>query len=153
MTGTLATEDHPVVFTSQEDVVVAPIICYESIYGEFVSRTIREGAQMIFIITNDGWWGDTPGHRQHNRYAVLRAIETRRSIARSANTGISSIVNQRGDMLAQTAYWEQAVIRAKLNRNDTLTYYVRNGDYLARVSIFISALLILIAITRRILRK
>ena len=153
MTGTLATEDHPVVFTSQEDVVVAPIICYESIYGEFVSRTIREGAQMIFIITNDGWWGDTPGHRQHNRYAVLRAIETRRSIARSANTGISSIVNQRGDMLVQTAYWEQAVIRAKLNRNDTLTYYVRNGDYLARVSIFISALLILIAITRRILRK
>jgi apolipoprotein N-acyltransferase len=153
MTGTLGTEDHPVVFTSQQDIVVSPIICYESIYGAFVSKTIREGAQAIFIITNDGWWGNTPGHRQHNTYAALRAIETRRSIARSANTGISSIINQRGDFVQQTRYWEQDVIVAKINLNNEKTYYVKNGDYVADISIFVSALLVLLAITRTLMRK
>ncbi len=153
MTGTLGTEDYPVAFTNNLGVSISPIICYESIYGEFVSKTILEGAQAIFIITNDGWWGNTPGHRQHNRYAVLRAIETRRSIARSANTGISSFINQRGDILQQTKYWEPAVISGKINLNDELTYYVKNGDYIGDVSAFISVLILLISFTQGFLRK
>ena len=153
MTGTLATDKSPVIFEDVNEVKVSPIICYESIYGEFVAKTIAKGAQAIFIITNDGWWQNTPGHRQHNRYAVLRAIETRRSIARSANTGISSVINQRGDMLQQTKYWEPDVITARINLNDELTYYVRNGDYIAEVSVFLSALMLLISFTQGFLRR
>jgi apolipoprotein N-acyltransferase len=153
MTGTLSRDKFPVAFSNVANIKVSPIICYESIYGEFVSRTILEGAEFIFIVTNDGWWGNTPGHRQHMQYAVLRAIETRRSIARSANTGISAFINQRGDILQQTAYWEPAVIRAKLNKNDGLTYYVRNGDYIARAAAFVSALILLISFTQGFLRK
>ena len=152
-TGTLARDEGTVIFNNNNDISVSPIICYESIYGGFVAKTILEGAELIFIITNDGWWGNTPGHRQHLSYAVLRAIETRRSIARSANTGISAFINQRGELFQKTNYWEPAVIKQKLNKNSRLTYYVRNGDYIARVSAFISVLILLVSFTQGFLRK
>jgi apolipoprotein N-acyltransferase len=100
---------------------------------------VGNGAQLIFIITNDGWWGDTPGHRQHYSYASLRAIETRRCVARSANTGISAFINQRGDILQRTKYWEPDVIKASLTLNNTKTFYVRYGDYLGRLAMLLSA--------------
>ena len=76
-------------FTSKKGISVAPAICYESVFGEYMTGYIRNGAQAIFIMTNDGWWDNTAGHKQHLKFASLRAIETRRSIARAANTGIS----------------------------------------------------------------
>jgi len=145
--GTLATDDLRKNFVSLDSVKTATIICYESIYGEFVSQFVRNGAQVIFIITNDGWWGNTAGHRQHFAYAKIRAIENRRSIARSANTGISAFINQRGDVSQQTKYWEPAVIRQKINLNNELTFYVKNGDYLARISSLVTAFFILITIS------
>jgi len=151
--GTLGRDDHPVVFESEQHIKVSPIICYESIYGEFNAETVRKGAQLIFVITNDGWWGNTPGHRQHFSYSILRAIELRRSVARAANTGISAFINQRGDVFQRTKYWEPAVIRQTLNTNNKLTYYAKNGDYLARISIFVSAFVFLIALTQGFLKK
>src|SRR5207247_2436074 len=82
----------------QSAIFIAPAICYESIYGDFLSAYIRNGAEFIAVITNDGWWGDTPGYIQHENYARLAAIEFRRDIARSANTGISCFINQKGDI-------------------------------------------------------
>ncbi len=145
--GTLATDDMRKNFITKDGVKTATVICYESIYGEFVSEFVRNGAQAIFIITNDGWWGDTPGHRQHFVYAKLRAIENRRSIARSANTGISAFINQRGDIIQQTKYWEPDVIRQKINLNNELTFYAKNGDFLARISSLITGLFVLITIS------
>ena len=95
------------------------------------------------IITNDGWWRDTPGYKQHLSYARLRAIELRRSIARSANTGISALINQRGDIVARTQRWEEAALRGNLNLNEDLTFYVLHGDIIARLSQFLSVLLLL----------
>ncbi len=145
--GTLATDDMRKNFVTREGIKTATVICYESIYGEFVSEFVRNGAQAIFIITNDGWWGDTPGHRQHFIYSKLRAIENRRSVARSANTGISAFINQRGDVIQQTNYWEPDVIRNQINLNDELTFYTKNGDYIARIATLISALFLLITIS------
>ncbi len=146
--GTLGVDTERKPFLSKDGYKIAPVICYESIYGEFIGGFVRNGAQAIFIITNDGWWQDTPGHKQHLTFASLRAIETRRSIARSANTGISAFVNQRGDIQQATDYWKSAVIRQKINLNDELTFYVKYGDYLGRTSMLASALLILIAIAQ-----
>ena len=151
--GTLGAEDHPVIFTDSENIQTAPIICYESVYGEFVVKTIRKGAGLIFVITNDGWWGNTPGYKQHFLFSVLRAIETRRSIACSANTGISAFIDQRGDVFQRTAWWEPAVIRQKINVNDEITYYVKNGDYIARISAFVSALVLIISFVQGFLKK
>jgi apolipoprotein N-acyltransferase len=143
--GSLGTDSIRKVFRSNS-VSIAPTICYESIFGEFFSEFVRNGAQVMCIITNDGWWGDTPGYRQHFSFAHLRAIETRRSIARSANTGISAFIDQRGDAHQATAYWTPAAIKGTINANDKLTFYVRQGDYIARISVLCSALLIVMTI-------
>jgi apolipoprotein N-acyltransferase len=123
---------------------VAPIICYESVYGEFVTGYIKKGANLIFVLTNDGWWGDTPGYHQHNTFSSLRAIETRRSIARSANTGISCFINQRGEVLQKLTWWQRGAIKDTINANDTLTFYVRFGDYIGRIARFFSLLVVLL---------
>jgi apolipoprotein N-acyltransferase len=132
---------------------IAPVICYESIFGEFVSEYVSKGASLIFIITNDGWWGNTPGFRQHLLYGRLRAIETRRSIARSGNTGISCFINQRGDIIQSTAWWKPDVIKGVINRNSRKTFYVRNGDIIGRVSCCISILLLIYAGVPYLLRR
>jgi len=144
--GSLGTEKEALIFNSDKG-NVAPVICYESIYGDYFKDYVKKGADVAFIITNDGWWEDTPGYKQHLAYARLRSIETRRSIARSANTGISCIINQKGEVLNKTNWWEQDVISAKINLNNKQTVYTSYGDLLGRVSIFISALLLLWSIT------
>jgi apolipoprotein N-acyltransferase len=150
--GSLGTSDDPIVFTNGK-VPVAPVICYESVYGDFVAKYIRKGAELIFILTNDGWWDDTPGYRQHFMYASLRAIETRRSIARSANTGISGFINQRGDVLQSLGWWKEGTLRQTINANSKLTVYVRYGDYLGRVAAFAALAIVIIVTVRRLTRK
>jgi apolipoprotein N-acyltransferase len=144
--GSLGTEKEPVVFNSPKNIKVAPAICYESIYGSYMREYILKGAQLIFIITNDGWWNDSPGYRQHLQYARLRAIETRRSIARSANTGISAFINQRGDLMAQTNWWEATAIKQTINANDAITFYANHGDYLGVISSAISVVILVLNI-------
>ena len=140
-------------YTHADSVGIAPVICYESIFGDYVNDYIRGGANYIFVITNDGWWGDTPGYRQHHSYSRLRAIETRRSIARSANTGISSFINQKGEILQKTDYWVPAALRGEINANDALTFYVRHGDYIARIAYFFSLLVVMYTITRVLITR
>jgi len=138
----------------QDETKVGPVICWESIFGEYVTDYVKEaGANFLFIVTNDGWWKNTAGHRQHNAYARLRAIETRRSIARSANTGISSLINQRGEELARLDWWERSGLRGTLNKNDHITFYVKYGDYLGRVSVFLTVILLLYSLAFRYIRK
>lgn len=150
ITRSHGTQEERDVFESPQDGLrVAPVICWESIFGEYVTEYVKDkGANLIFVITNDGWWGDTPGHKQHNSFARLRAIETRRSIARSANTGISSFINQRGEEIGRIGWWERSAIKGTLNANDHLTFYVKHGDYIARISFFMSVMLILYAFVR-----
>ncbi|WP_106914746.1 apolipoprotein N-acyltransferase [Chryseobacterium aurantiacum] len=115
---------------------IAPIICYESIYGEFVTDYVKKGANFLGIMTNDSWWGVTEGHKQLLSYAKLRAIETRREIARSANSGISAHINAKGEIVADTFYGDQTTLFAKVNLYENMTFYSRAGDLLSRFSIF-----------------
>jgi len=144
--GTLGIDRDPACFVARDSLLIGPLICYESGYGEFCSGFVRKGASVFFLITNDGWWGHTPGHRQHLSFSSLRAIETRRSIARSANTGISAIINQRGDILQPTRYWTRDAIKGDLNLNHRLTFYAVWGDYIGRISGFSSGLLVLLSL-------
>lgn len=122
---------------------IAPVICYESVYGAYSTGYIRAGAQAIFVMTNDGWWDNTAGHRQHLLFSSLRAIETRRPVARSANTGISCFINQRGDILQPTNYDEPIAIKGEILLNDEITFYVKWKDILARISLFMMAIFLL----------
>ena len=132
---------------------VGTLICYESVFGEYVTNFVDKGADMLFVITNDGWWGNTPGHKQHLEFSKLRAIETRRSVARSANTGISGFINQQGDIIEQSKYWELTALRNTLKTNDKITFYVRYGDYIYKVAVFLTILLLATTMVFLIVKK
>jgi len=121
-----------------------PVICYESVFGEFTAGFVRKGAQMLFIITNDGWWKNTNGYKQHLNYASLRAIETRRPIVRSANTGISCIIDIKGRRISETDWWTEGFIKARIAAEERLTFYVKHGDYILRLSSAAACLLLII---------
>lgn len=140
--GSLGTQSTRTVFKDRDrNIGIAPVICYESVYGDFVSEYVRNGANLIFIVTNDGWWDDTPGYKQHLQYARLRAIENRRCIARSANTGVSCFIDEFGNISQATPYWQAAVISQNIQPNNTITFFSRFGDVLSYLSFIVCLLL------------
>jgi apolipoprotein N-acyltransferase len=139
-TGAYGSQKEPGVFYSQSGIGVSPAICYESIWGGWIAGSVRKGSQFIAVITNDGWWENTPGKDQHLDYAKLRAIETRRWVCRSANTGISAFINQRGDVVQQTRWWVKTAIKQNINLNSDVTFYVSHGDYLAKAGSLLALL-------------
>lgn len=136
--------------TTKDGIDVGAMICYESIYGEYFRRTAKYGAKFVAVITNDGWWGDTPGYRQHFRFAKLRAIENRRDIVHVANTGISGFINQRGDVLQRTGWWEPVAIKGTVNLNEKQTCYTTYGDVTGRICSFIFLLIFILLLVRRL---
>ena len=135
------------------EVPIGCAICYESVYGEFCTGYVKEGARALAIITNDAWWGDTPGYKQHLSYASLRAIETRRDIARCGNTGISAFINQRGEIVSQSRWWERETLEGMVYLNNKQTFFVQNGDIAGRAGTLLFLLLLLILLVRIIIRK
>lgn len=121
------------------DFNLLPLICYESIYGDLNSNKV---SNVLCIITNDGWWRNTKGYKQHFSYAKLRAIEQKRSIIRSANTGISAFISPNGDVSNVAGWDEQKVIKSQVETYNTVTFYNQYGDYIGRISSFISSIFI-----------
>ena len=132
---------------------IAPVICYESVFGKFVTDYVKKGAEAIFIITNDGWWKNTNGYKQHLYYASLRAIETRRPVVRAANTGVSSLIDIRGKRTYETGWWTRAVIKGEIYPETRITTYVKYGDSLLVGSLFISGIIIFIVFIAVPIRK
>lgn len=118
-----------------QNITLAPIICYESIYGDFVRQQVQQGAQALCVITNDGWWGNTPGYKQHFSFARLRAIENRRWVLRSANTGTSGSIDPSGKIIKKTPYWVKTAFSQTIQLRSDQTFYTTYGDWLAGLSI------------------
>ncbi|MDT0688579.1 apolipoprotein N-acyltransferase [Salegentibacter sp. F188] len=149
--GTVAmktTQPDREVFKLDNGAFTAPIICYESVYGEYVTGYVQNGAEFLTIITNDAWWEDTQGHQQHLSYAKLRAIETRKSVVRSANTGISAFINPLGDVGQTLEYEKRGSIKSEVLLNNKKTFYVEYGDYIARVAQFLALFIFLFAMVK-----
>ncbi len=125
--------------------VIKPLICYESIYGDLENGV----SDIISIITNDGWWRETAGYKQHFAYARLRAIEERRSVIRSANTGISGVINQNGHIVQESKWDERVCLSALVNLHQEQTFYSTYGDYLGRLSVFLAFLLLISSFVKR----
>lgn len=132
---------------------VGPAICYEGLYGDFYGDFVRRGAQFMAIISNDGWWGDTPGYRHLFTISRLRAIEHRRAIARSANTGMSGFISPLGEVGETLGWEERGVLTARVPLCSEMTFYTRYGDYLARISQYVLLLSVLYYTAYRVKRK
>ncbi len=135
--------------------IIAPVICYESVFGNFVAEYVRNGAESIFIITNDGWWKNTNGYLHHLYYASLRAIETRRPVARCANTGISCFIDIRGKRTLETGWLGREILKGRIISGKGKTFYVRHGDYISVAAVIASLLIVLFTVikTLRMLHK
>jgi apolipoprotein N-acyltransferase len=123
------------------------------IYGEYMSKYVRKGANIIAIITNDGWWGNTPGYKQHLLYAKLRAIETRTWVLRSANTGISCFIDPVGEIHQPQNWWTAASTTLNIEATANKTFFVRMGDLLSKAALLLSALLILFSFYQRFIGR
>ncbi len=145
-TGGYGSQAEPSNLYASSGIGVVPAICYESIWGDWVAKSVNKEAQFIAIITNDGWWGNTSGKDQHLDYARLRAIENRRWVARSANTGISAFINQRGDVVQETKWWKEAVIKQDINLNSELTFYTKHQDWIVYPFLVIGILSVLYSV-------
>ncbi len=141
------------VFTATDGTRAGPAICWEGVFGHYYGGFVRKGADIMLIISNDAWWGDTQGHRQLFRLARLRAIETRRAIARSANTGISGFIDQRGRVIQKVGWDVRTALTADIVTNDRITFYTRYGDYVARISVLVFGLCVLYYVAYRIRKK
>ncbi len=145
--GDMECRRNEICFThSSTSMKIAPVICYESVFGKFVTDYIKKGAEAMFIITNDGWWKNTNGYKQHLYFASLRAIETRRPVARAANTGVSCMIDIRGKRTIETNWWTKAVIKGEIFPETRITVYVKYGDYLLQISDFFKCRIIIIAV-------
>ncbi|MBV7439887.1 apolipoprotein N-acyltransferase [Weeksellaceae bacterium TAE3-ERU29] len=141
--NSLTTQEERSVFTNTENKArIAPLVCYESIFGEFTSEFVNNGANLISISTNDSWWGNTQGHKQLLAYAKLRAIENRRDVVRSANSGISAFINQRGDIVNTLDYDERGALKGTANLNNQLSTYSKTGDVLGRMALLLTGVLL-----------
>lgn len=150
--GQIGVGQHGTAFM-HDGIATGPAICYEGLYGDFYGGFVRRGAQFMAIISNDGWWGDTPGYRHLFTISRLRAIEHRRAIARAANTGRSGFISARGDIGATLGWEERGVLTADVPLASRLTFYTRYGDYLGRIAEYVLLLSVLYYIAYRIKKR
>jgi len=150
--GSLGASNEPVLFSGKENVILGPVICFESVFGEYTGKMVKRGANLLVVLTNDGWWKDSPGTWQHFGYSRIRAVETRRSIANCANTGISGFINQRGDVLKMTAVNTCAALSSPVQLNGEITFFVSHGDYLGKISTLLSVMVLISLMAYRLRR-
>jgi apolipoprotein N-acyltransferase len=146
-TGGLGTQKEASVFT-HHDIKVAPLICYESVFGGYVQHFIKKDANALIVVTNDGWWGNTDGYKQHLDYGRLRCIEFRKELLQCANTGLSAYINTNGDIVKQTNWWKQEVLEVDFTPNNIKTFYAEYGDYVGWLSTSISLSILIWFIAR-----
>lgn len=152
-TGQLGTDDRPIPFSGKEGIRSGVPICWEAVFGHYCGEFALSGAEVFFVISNDGWWEDTRGHKELFLFSRLRAVETRRSVARSANTGTSGFINQRGDIMQRAGWGIRTAITDRIALNDHITFYSTYGDYIARICCYVLGLCILYYIGYRYKRR
>jgi apolipoprotein N-acyltransferase len=136
-------QGNPHFLLPETSISILPIVCFESVFGVYSAQNLPEEEGFISMITNDGWWKNTPGYRHHFNFSPVRAIETRRDLVRVANNGISALIDARGSVRARTHWWKKATLKGKIRLRKGKTFYARHGDYLGRISLVCGIILLL----------
>jgi apolipoprotein N-acyltransferase len=124
---------------------ISTAICYEVVYPNLIRQFVQRGSELLTTITNDAWFGRTSAPYQHFAQASMRAIEEGRYLVRSANTGISGIVDPYGRILAQTDIFKPAVLVGSVRLLKGSTLYMRIGDTFAYASVCATVVLLVLA--------
>lgn len=129
--------------------MIGNVICYESIFPGLVSKFAAGGAELLTLVTNDGWYGTSYGPWQHAAIGRIRCIENRRAMARCANTGVTLAYDRYGRTIAETPWWRQSVLTVDVPLETGLTFYTKNPDLFPKACLGIGGLILLLGVTRR----
>jgi apolipoprotein N-acyltransferase len=147
------TLNFPVTDSKKDSLLINGLVCYESIYPSFVSEFVENGAELIAVVTNDSWYGNSSGPYQHKEMSVLRAIENRRTVVRAANGGISCIINPLGKTVIQSKMFKKTYISGEVILQNDLTFYTRNPLIIPVLSTVISIWITGIFLLKKIKEK
>ncbi len=151
----------PVVFHLTDSAVkVAPLICFEDTLGELTRQFVLRGANLLANVTNDGWFLQSAASQQHLANAVFRCVETRRPMARAANTGVTCFVNRSGRVTqvlldAKGSQFTEGVLNGTVEVpvNGQVTFYVRHGELFAKACGGLALLFLVTQLPRLVRRK
>lgn len=136
-----------------DQATVAAAICYEYLYPAEVAELVKGGAQMVALITNEGWFSKTHGEYQMAAFSRLRSIETRRAMARTANTGLTWLVDSLGRVHEQAPWWSEQTLAGKIALSDEMSLYVRYTDYFPKACAWLTLALLLATSIQQIGRR
>lgn len=128
---------------------IGNIICFESIYPKLSRESTLDGAEILFELTNDSWLKDSPAMKQHLAHGVFRSIENGRYLVRSANSGISAVIDSRGRVVNRLGVNEVGVITETVQLYDNTTLYTKIGDVLLPASLGVLLVLVVVFIIKR----
>ncbi|HKB86214.1 MAG TPA: apolipoprotein N-acyltransferase, partial [Ignavibacteriaceae bacterium] len=137
----------------QDTLELNGLVCYESIYPDFVASFVDKGAQLITVVTNDSWYGNSSGPYQHKEMSVLRAVENRRSVLRAANGGISCYIDPLGITKVQSKMFTKDIIVQDVPVETGKTFYTRTHSVIPTLCSVFSLWVIGIVILKKLKEK
>ncbi len=130
----------------KKDLKFEALVCFESVFSDYVSEGVKKGAEFLIIITNDGWFGKSSGPVQHQQFAVLRAIENRKWIIRAAQTGISCFIDPLGRAYDKLPVYTKGITTKDIIANDEKTFYSLRGDIIGSVGYYVGIISFLLGL-------
>jgi apolipoprotein N-acyltransferase len=155
-------KEHTVFQTSDPEVRLAPLICFEDTIGELTRQFVLRGANLLANVTNDGWFLKSSGSQQHLANAVFRCVETRLPMVRSANTGVTCFINEFGRVTKKLVgpdglQWTEGVLTdvVRVPIEPRRTFYVENGELFAKAcgAVTLLTLFVIVPLTLRARRR
>jgi apolipoprotein N-acyltransferase len=124
-------------------------ICFETTFPQIIRKGTRKGSEMLVVVSNDAWFGLTSAPFLHAEISRFRAIENRIPIVRSANTGISTVIDPYGRILKKIDFGKMGWLQAELQQGGNSTLYVKLGNICGYLTVLVSCVFILLSIFRR----
>jgi apolipoprotein N-acyltransferase len=153
-------KEHSVFTMTDKEVRLAPLICFEDTIGELTRQFVRNGANLLANVTNDGWFLKSSGSQQHLANAVFRCVETRLPMVRSANTGVTCFINEYGRVTRKLVgpdglQWTEGVLTdvVRVPIEPRRTFYVENGELFAKACSAVTAVVVPLLLLGSFLRR
>jgi apolipoprotein N-acyltransferase len=143
----------PIAFHMARGIRIGPLICYEDLMPDLSRKFVSEARANILVnLTNDAWYGRSVGPWQHLWLSQSRAIETRRSLLRVTNTGVTSLINAKGELVQTLPMFTAGAMETEVEILNGETYYVRFGDWFAWALTAIAFAIVLFNL-KRVMRR
>jgi apolipoprotein N-acyltransferase len=135
---------------TDDSIYINSIVCYESIYPYYLTNFVKRGADLIAVVTNDSWYGNSSGPYQHDAISNLRAVENRRTVIRAANGGISCVIDPLGRTKVHSELFTKTYIVSDVTLENTKTFFTRYPLIIPLICLILSISIIVLFLLKKI---